>query len=91
MKWQPSCKQGTTKWSFEAIAPNKDVFLKMFDFKSNSKPFKLKRVPVGEFLGLFGSIEASCRYSHLHITGENVNTHWNEDESTFRLSGTYGK
>ncbi|KAJ9605823.1 hypothetical protein H2200_009672 [Cladophialophora chaetospira] len=88
MKWQPSCKKGSTKWSFEAVAPNKDVFLSMLDLDPSSKPFKLKKVSIGEFQTMFGAISASCRYNYLRITGENVNVHWKEDESTFRLSGT---
>lgn len=89
MKWQPSCKNGTTKWSFEGIVPNQDVFYAMFGF-SDVKPFKLKKVATLDFEKLFGCISASCRYNYLSITGATVNVHWDGENNTFKISGTYG-
>ncbi|KAK4507722.1 hypothetical protein PRZ48_001457 [Zasmidium cellare] len=90
MKWQPSCKRGSTKWSYKGMVPNVDVFNKVFEIESGSKAFKLKKVPMREFTKLFGYIYASCRYNDLTITGEHVNLKWDAEESTFQLSGTYG-
>jgi hypothetical protein len=90
MKWQPSCKQGRTKWSYEGVAPNREVFCSMFSFETAGKPFKQKKITVSEFGKLFGDISASCRYNYLRITGENVNVHWSEEDKVFRVLGTYG-
>ncbi|CAK4031438.1 Hypothetical predicted protein [Lecanosticta acicola] len=90
MKWQPSCKRGSTKWSYQGIVPNVEVFNKMFNIDEKAKAFKLKKIPRDDFGGMFGYISASCRYDDLNITGENVNLKWNKEELTFQLSGTYG-
>ncbi|TKA70635.1 hypothetical protein B0A55_05749 [Friedmanniomyces simplex] len=71
MKWQPSCKAGTTKWSYTGLAPHEDVFYKLFQFEKPKKPWKV-------------------RYNTLRITGEEVRVNWDQEEKTFKLSGTYG-
>ena len=59
MKWQPSRKRGSTKWSYKGLVPNKDVFEKAFNIEAGSKPFKLKKLPLDDFVGIFGYISAS--------------------------------
>ena len=63
MKWQPSCKQGLTKWSYTGVVPHEDVFKKMFAVGAKDKPWKQKKISRGEFIELFGDIEASVSAS----------------------------
>ncbi|KAK5945365.1 hypothetical protein PMZ80_002570 [Knufia obscura] len=90
MKWQPSCKTGMTKWSYSSAVAHEDVFYKAFRIEKGGKKWKQKKVPMREFEACFGIVTASVRYNDLRITGEHVNLHWDRDENTFRLAGTYG-
>ncbi|KAG6988890.1 hypothetical protein G7Y79_00068g095890 [Physcia stellaris] len=90
MKWQPSCKRGTTKWSHAGVAPNPQVFFKMLNLPSDGKAWKQKKISLQDFESAVGDIEASIRYGSLRITGQHVNVKWSSDENSFTLSGTYG-
>ncbi|KAK5693015.1 hypothetical protein LTR97_010491 [Elasticomyces elasticus] len=68
MKWQPSCKQGTTKWSYNGLVPHEDVFYKLFRFEKPKKTWKVKKID----------------------RGADVKVHWDQEEKTFKLNGTYG-
>lgn len=90
MKWQPTCKTGTTKWVYEGMVPHEDVFYKLFDFEKPKKAWKVKKMDVWEFKGAFRGTEASIRYNTLRITGKEVRVVWDGQEKTFKVSGTYG-
>ncbi|KAF1812947.1 hypothetical protein P152DRAFT_331654 [Eremomyces bilateralis CBS 781.70] len=90
MKWQPSCKRGTTKWSYQGMVPNEDVFYRMVRIEKGNKGWKKKQMPMADFRRRFGHVEASIRYGTLMITGDHVNVQWDPEEKTFKLSGTYG-
>jgi len=59
MKWQPSCKQGSTKWSYQCVVPSTDVFNKVFKVEEGAKPWKQKKISTTEFQQLFGHISKS--------------------------------
>lgn len=62
MKWQPSCKSGTTKWSYTEVVPNQEVFRAVMREENNAKSWKLRKISTGEFAELFGHIEASVSH-----------------------------
>ncbi|KAI5239060.1 hypothetical protein E4T42_08821 [Aureobasidium subglaciale] len=90
MKWQPSCKTGTTKWSYTGIVPHEDVFYKLFGFEKPKKPWKQKKIALDDFIDRVGRISASIRYGSRDLTGGDVKVHWDQDENIFKLTGTYG-
>ncbi|CAD6927697.1 unnamed protein product [Tilletia controversa] len=90
MKWQPSCKKGTTKWSISVLAPTVEVLKAVFGFPATDKEVKLKKLTMEEFERAFGCIEVSIRYGSLEITGTTVTLRWSAETSQFSLSGTYG-
>ncbi|KAI4841821.1 hypothetical protein E4T44_07666 [Aureobasidium sp. EXF-8845] len=90
MKWQPSCKKGSAKWSFTGIVPHEDVFYKLFRLEKPKKPWKQKAIDMSDFNQAIGAITSTIRYGSLSITGESVKVHWDQDEKTFKLAGTYG-
>ncbi|WVQ80267.1 hypothetical protein IAT38_002372 [Cryptococcus sp. DSM 104549] len=86
MKWAQSCKKGTAKWSYEGVVGNEDVFCKAFGFEkpeNKKKAWKLRQVPVSEFIERVGYIDAP-------LTGENVRVNWNNETLLFKFSGSYG-
>ncbi|KAI4719966.1 hypothetical protein E4T48_03791 [Aureobasidium sp. EXF-10727] len=90
MKWQPSCKKGSTKWSYTGIVPHEDVFYKLFGFEKPKKAWKQKAIDMVDFEQHIGDISASIRYNTLNLTGDSVKVHWDQDEKTFKLPATYG-
>lgn len=64
MKWVPSCKRGTAKWSYTASVPNESVLYRIFRLTADpkGKKWKQKKLPVVDFERGVGSIEASIRY-----------------------------
>ncbi|CAD0091866.1 unnamed protein product [Aureobasidium vineae] len=89
MKWQPSCK-GSTKWSYTGIVPHEDVFYKLFGFEKSKKPWKQKAIDTVDLEQYIGDISAPIRYNTLNLTGNSVKVHWDQDENTLKLTGTYG-
>ena len=61
MKWQPSCKTGTTKWSYTGIVPTYEVFREMINEQPFARPWKLSKISTRQFEEQFGSIQASVR------------------------------
>jgi len=59
MKWQPSCKQGKTRWDYTGIVPHEDVFYKLFGFEKPKKPWKQKAIDMVDFAQHIGIISAS--------------------------------
>ncbi|KAK0257554.1 hypothetical protein LTS09_007601 [Friedmanniomyces endolithicus] len=92
LKWQPSCKAGTTKWSYTGLVPHEDVFYKLFQFEKPKKPWKVKKISQSDLYEILGGVSASVRirYGTLRLTGEGVRVNWDQEEKTFKLSGTYG-
>ncbi|CAF9925754.1 MAG: hypothetical protein HETSPECPRED_005922 [Heterodermia speciosa] len=89
MKWQPSCKRGTTKWSHTGVALNAQVFFSMMNLPQNGKAWKQKKISRREFKIAIRDKGFSNRYGRLRITGEHVNIKWAAEENSFTLSGTY--
>ncbi|KAI4738050.1 hypothetical protein E4T50_11489 [Aureobasidium sp. EXF-12298] len=90
MKWQPSCKKGSTKRSYTGIVPHEDVFYKLFGFEKPKKPWEQEKIDMNDFENSIDHISASIRYGSLRLTGDGVKVNWDQDEKTFKLSGTYG-
>ncbi|BGP38663.1 hypothetical protein JCM10450v2_002613 [Rhodotorula kratochvilovae] len=93
MKWQPSCKQGTTKWSYSGVVPRQEVFYSLFGFeipKTKSKMWKQKKLSSDDFEKAIGYITASIRYGSLRITSQTITLHWDAENNQFTLKGTYG-
>ncbi|KAH0349048.1 hypothetical protein KCU83_g5621, partial [Aureobasidium melanogenum] len=88
MKWQPSCKKGSTKWSCTGIMPHEDVFYKLFELEKPKKPRKQKKIDMNDFENSIDHIR--IRYGSLRLTGDGVKVNWDQDEKTFKLSGAYG-
>ncbi|KAI1084985.1 hypothetical protein F5B20DRAFT_520487 [Whalleya microplaca] len=91
MKWVPSCRRGTARWSYTGSVSDPAVFFKTFGESptdAKGKKWKQKRVPVHEIF--FGNIEASIRFGSLKITGTHVTLKWDEENSMFTVSGRYG-
>lgn len=61
MKWQPSCKTGTTKWSYTAKVPHEDVFYRLFGFEKPKKAWKQKKIDMADFEKSIGEITNSVR------------------------------
>lgn len=40
MKWQPSCKKGSSRWSYECVVPSTEVFNQVFRVEEGAKPRK---------------------------------------------------
>lgn len=90
MKWQPSCKNGTTRWSFSGVSPSPEVFFKMLRLPSGGKPWKMKKITREDFESAVGDIDVSVRCATLRITSAQINVKWTPETNEFSLSGTYG-
>ncbi|TFY55978.1 hypothetical protein EVJ58_g7911 [Rhodofomes roseus] len=82
MKWRPSCKSNSAKWTYDGICPDPAVFGVLMGLDGPPK-FKQKKFTKDEFQDLIG------RYNTLYITGDHVNVRWS-DTGEFKFSGTYG-
>lgn len=61
---QPTCKKGTTKWSYTGVVPRHDVFYTLFGFeepKTKSKMRKQKKLEMRDFEKAIGCISVSVR------------------------------
>ncbi|GJN87455.1 hypothetical protein Rhopal_000404-T1 [Rhodotorula paludigena] len=90
---KPTCKKGTTKWSYTGVVPRHDVFYTLFGFgepKTKSKMWKQKKLEMDDFEKAIGCISVSIRYGSLSVTGKTVMLHWDAENSQFTLKGTYG-
>ena len=67
MKWVPSCKRGTAKWSYTASVPEESVLYAMLNLTVNpkNKKWKQKKLPVRDFERAVGNIEARIRYGYV--------------------------
>ncbi|KAH9906234.1 hypothetical protein F4778DRAFT_637520 [Xylariomycetidae sp. FL2044] len=93
MKWVPSCRRGTARWSYTTGVADPAVFFKLFRLSptdAKGKKWKQKRVLVTDFEDCVGEIHASIRYGSLKITGTHVTVKWDEEDSVVTVSGRYG-
>ena len=90
MKWQPSCKRGSSKWSYTATVPDAAVLFALFNLEAGGKKWKQKKLTLNDFQEALGDIEASCRYNCLRVTGEHVNLRFDSEALAWSVSGTYG-
>ncbi|GAA5883160.1 hypothetical protein JCM16303_006119 [Sporobolomyces ruberrimus] len=93
LKWQPSCKTGTTKWSYTGMVPNDRVFFALFDLpvpRLKKEHWKVKKLPMKDFEDCIGRVRNSMRYGWLSVTGDTVTLQWNAEDKTFTFKGTYG-
>ncbi|KAE8215849.1 hypothetical protein CF327_g969 [Tilletia walkeri] len=90
MKWQPTCRKGTTKWSISVLASAPEVMKAALGLPANEKEFKLKKLTMDEFERAFGTIHVSIRYGSLYVTGKTVTLRWDPSSCEFTLNGTYG-
>ncbi|KAF9037816.1 hypothetical protein BDZ89DRAFT_1157256 [Hymenopellis radicata] len=88
MTWKPSCKTGGSRWMYDGVCSDADVFGAMLNL-GGPPTFKTKKMTAEEFQGVMGTIEGSARYNTLYMRG-NVNIQWKPDEGTFKFSGTHG-
>lgn len=65
MKWQPSCKKGSTKWSYTGIVPHEDVFYKLFRLEKPKKPWKQKAIDMNDFNQAIGAITSTVSITQL--------------------------
>lgn len=59
MKWHPSGKKGSTKWSYTGLLPNEDVFFKVIGIEKGNKGWKTKKIDLKDFEEKIGYIHAS--------------------------------
>ena len=90
MKWQPSCKRGSSKWSYTATVPDPAVLFALFNLEAGGKQWKQKKLALAEFQDALGYIRVSCRYNYLSMTGEHVNLRFDSEALSWSVSGTYG-
>lgn len=88
MTWKTSCKTGSSKWMYDGVCNDGEVFGAMLGL-DGAPTFKMKKMTTEEFQNVVGDIEGSARYNTLYMRG-NVNIHWKPDEGTFKFSGSYG-
>ncbi|KAF8849374.1 hypothetical protein BDZ45DRAFT_810028 [Acephala macrosclerotiorum] len=72
MKWQPSCKTGGKRWTYEGMVPSLAVFYALFNLKEEKKEWKQKKIPLVDFQRITGGLYASIRYGSLRVVSENI-------------------
>jgi hypothetical protein len=70
MKWQPSCKKGSTKWSYSGMVPHEDVFYKLFRLEKPKKPWKQKAIDMSDFNQSIGAITSTVSLTLLLQTSK---------------------
>ena len=67
MKWVPSCKRGSAKWSYTATVPSEAIFHAMFNLNADhkGKKWKQKKLPGADLGKAIGDIEAKIRYGYV--------------------------
>ncbi|KAI0384393.1 hypothetical protein F5Y04DRAFT_277766 [Hypomontagnella monticulosa] len=93
MKWTPSCRYGSARWSYTSSVPNPAVFFRMFRLEPTGpkgKKWKQKKMPIHDFEGCIGEVEGSLRWGTLRLMPPHVNMKWNEEDNMFTVSGKYG-
>jgi hypothetical protein len=100
MKWRPSCKHGSARFSYEGLCvPDAFCYL-MAAHLSDKETRKLedtsvrtavqKKLTVEQFEEVFGSCGASCRFSYLCINTPTVLVKFENQEGALKVTGGYG-
>ena len=90
MKWKPTCKAGSAKWSWSGVSSFPGL-LNALEMPAKTKLFKMKKIPSSDFNSAMGeNITASIRYSELVITSEKVNVRFDSVTGEVTFSGSYG-
>ncbi|KAK3339814.1 hypothetical protein B0T25DRAFT_363753 [Lasiosphaeria hispida] len=90
MKWQNSCRNGTSRFAFSTGVACDEVMLRALRLPDGKKQWKQKKITIAEFQACVGYVKKSIRYGVLVLTGENVIIKWSPEDNTLRVSGTYG-
>ncbi|KAF2631536.1 hypothetical protein BU25DRAFT_407188 [Macroventuria anomochaeta] len=90
MKWTPSCKTGTARFTYECQVSSPYIYKLVLGLPSghNKKKFKMS---VSDFHNTVGRPKGKVRHNVLVITGSDVSVRWMPDESIYKISGTFGK
>ncbi|KAK4934466.1 hypothetical protein LTR10_024280 [Elasticomyces elasticus] len=71
LKWKPTAKIGSAKWSYSGTVANEQVFLKLFGLPAfKGKQTKLPRKTFNALTD--EEVSASVRYDTLYVTGDHV-------------------
>ena len=78
MKWQPSCRRGSSRWSYESVVPHEDVFFAAFELeKGDKKAWKQKKMSLKEFQDVVGELSANVGgILHLVSIGYTLSVEW---------------
>jgi len=89
MKWKPSLKHGTGRWSWSALCD--EATFRVFMGLQPKDKTKGGKVPIDKFESLVGTaISASIRYGSLQLVKENVNVTYNKNDGEIKITGAYG-
>jgi DUF438 domain-containing protein len=89
MKWKPSCKHGTSRFSWSGIS-DEHTFRSFMGLSPKDK-VKGGRLSIEKFENLVGKeITASIRYGHLRLKGETVNITYKQADNEIKITGGYG-
>lgn len=56
---RPSCKTSGKRWTYSAMVPNTEVFLKLFGLGEEKKAWKTKKIPLEDFEEITGQLTTS--------------------------------
>ncbi|KAL8923167.1 MAG: hypothetical protein Q9208_004730 [Pyrenodesmia sp. 3 TL-2023] len=90
MKWKPSCKGGSARFSYSGVVATASVFLTLFCLSADWKKKQILFSPLDFQDTIDTDISTSIRYGYLNITGEKVTVRWNAEDLTFTVTGFYG-
>ncbi|KAL8819074.1 MAG: hypothetical protein Q9223_002410 [Gallowayella weberi] len=90
MKWKPSCKTGSARFSYSAVVASRDVFLSLFRLAADWKQKQVQFDPAEFQDTTHTHISTSIRYGHLNVIGSKVTVRWDANELTFTVTGSYG-
>lgn len=87
MKWKPSCKRGSARFSWGSLC-DEDTFRAFMDIPQNQKA-KGKKFTADEFQDFLGTdLTSSIRYGYLYLRG-NANVTYTKD-GEIKVTGGYG-
>lgn len=90
MKWKPSCKHGTARWSYSALV-DENVFREFRGGLKAGEKTKGTKMSTDAFEDLLGTeLCTSIRYGYLNLKGENVNITYKKNDGEMKITGGYG-
>lgn len=87
MGWKPSCKTGGSKWAYDGVCNDAEVFGRVIGLPG-PPTFKMKKMSADELTNALGDLSAPIRFGQLYQKGD-ITVRWPGD-GTYKLSGTYG-